>query len=118
MIVGLPDSITNTELADYYDAAADYLIIHGWTRTELYNNRSGAVCASGALCATLSPTLFEQVVAGQPIVITGSTYLRWMEAARRLLDGWSVSHWNDNIAKDQDEVIEKFRSRAKELRDA
>jgi len=117
-IIMIPDQISNAELADHYDAAADYLIIHGWTKGELYNNRTGAVCASGALCAVMTPKLFTLVTEGKPIVIIGSPYAQWMEAARRAVGSQSISHWNDYLAKDMNEVIEMFRSRAKELRDA
>ena len=113
------DVISNEQLADWYDATADYIEVHGWTRKQLCDRKTGAVCASGALCAIVAPEMFGLVKAHVPVVITGS-YTFWMEAARRTMTGprtgKPLSYWNDHMAKDRFEVIDLFRNRAKELR--
>lgn len=117
--------LTDAELADLYDAAADYLEVHGWTRAQLFNPLTGAVCASGAVGAVIDARMVEGT---QPhLYRTGPPYARWLRALRRITNEFlpqrdtargpmSVSVWNDIMATDEYEVMDVFRGAAKSLR--
>jgi len=115
---------TDMELAEIYDAAADYLEVHGHCTGTLVDE-TGAVCASGAICAVIDPELlvckpFASVDEEGRFTKDGQ---RWYDAIQGLklpitLSGrrMSLTRWNDDVAEDSFEVIDLFRNAAKGLR--
>ena len=119
------------ERADLYDAAADYIEVHGWTVSKLEDTTTGEVCVSGAIGAVINPTLIRWDVGHQS---TDTEVAEWQQATMALRE--FIKHlddivgtknfgptrnpiaWNNRIAKNKYEVIDLLRRAAKAIRNA
>ena len=116
----LSDAMTNQQMADVYDAAADYIEVHGWAVGETMT-ATGEVCMSGAIGVSLDPEMVTPN--GMHFTdISDVAWNTWFKLDAKLsdvkLDGRAVSEWNDEFAGDQYEVINMLRDMAKDLRNA
>ena len=104
-------SMSYLDLADIYDAAADYLETHDWLRGQFCHEKTGAVCLGGALSKvtvnnnTAYTAAVEDIADALPLVEVGKGVMVK-----------SITVWNDRVAQDKFEVMDVLRGRAKTLR--
>ena len=79
--------------SEYLYNTAEYISEHGWTRNKYIDEETGAVCLVGALARA----------EGNEIYALGAPAIRDYLGIRYF------SIWNDNIAKDADEVIHMLK---------
>jgi hypothetical protein len=97
---------------DILEGAAEVLAVHKWGRG--HYQAGDNYCALGAMRAALPADYRHASVS----LLAGAApeFQRAMDSLARHVDCWWIPSWNDDIAKDADEVIEALRQTAKGLR--
>lgn len=93
--------LKNNRIADFLDAAADYIVDKGWIQKKF--RTCDGVCADEAIASVTTPfgqKLYEVVV----------------DAFRDYI-GRSPMGWNDILGQTEDKVIQTFRDAAMKYRD-
>lgn len=93
--------MTETNVADTLDRAADYIEAHGWCRGRV-KDAEGRVCVIGALCEVSKS---DRLIANA------------MDAMDCLVGGNAIQ-WNNNVAFDAAEVVNHFRKASEMARAA
>jgi hypothetical protein len=106
--------------AEVYDAAADYIEVHGWRRMGL-RSPTGEVCIVGAIGMALDPALIVWEIGVPRPIVSDAVREIWFElnsALGHYLPGAHINPvtWNNYSAKDAAEVIDVLRGAAKDLR--
>jgi hypothetical protein len=99
----------NDDVADFLDRAAEVIEAEGWWGHEILTHRPNAAMSGHCALTALATPLCEAGRNGR------ETYIK----ARRLLArecGGSVITWNDTPGRTAEEVIDKLRTVAKEVR--
>jgi hypothetical protein len=102
--------LTNAEVADLIDDAADIIEQNSWTRGAAFLDLGGgamAYCVEGAMHAAIERR-FGYWNAG--------AFCQAAERIRKTLDGASIPYWNDKLAKNKQQVLDTLREAAKKER--
>lgn len=108
------------ELADIIDAAADHIERNGWRRHSMYGD-DGTVCALGGFQAAFrigyqTPWYRWPEKVKQAVKILSDHLPSPADYSRRVQYARIVTRWNDQQAKNKQEVLDKMREVSKELR--
>jgi hypothetical protein len=106
--------MNDLELADLYDKSADVLEDKGWCRHTLWDAQ-GRVCARGALMFASLPGYSAEVLSISAMLY-GIDITEPDARLAEILGIEDVALWNNTVAKDEYEIIDGFRTAAKELR--
>ena len=108
--------ISPVELADVYEDTADYLHTYGWKQLAL-GTHGHPRCVRGALASVMMRGIRDNISLTAPERMrAGDRYNVANNVLAARVDCLSVPFWNDNVAKDQQEVEDTLRLFAKELR--
>jgi hypothetical protein len=100
-------------VADILHESRKYMEEHGWVRGEVHDHFTGKVCSYGAVVVSQGWWQHNTVVGGHQQEIEGAMkaladVIGLKPVGSPLPNASLVVHWNDNAAKDQQEVLDKF----------
>lgn len=107
------------ELADTIDNAADYIEKNGWRRHSMYG-KDGTVCALGGFQASnhieRGESWYKWPERVRAAIHALATYLPNPQGYRSNQSDSIIAQWNDSLAKDKQEILDKMREASKDLR--
>jgi hypothetical protein len=121
--------LSNEQVADLLDDAADLLEYGGWTQGQSRDPETGAMCATAAIDRVAYTQTNYKLGAYVPMVTGLARYLNsnpvwWRsllhpsvsEAIRNSTISNAIVGWNDDKERTAQEVLDAFRAAAKDLR--